>query len=262
MSKKRVQDWVRDTAGTPLYAILANTNGAEGIKAYYREDGSRTPYGLYANTPYANWFEVMPVMVQLNEGSPFLRWVAETPLRNWGWLARSPLPQAALAAHLAGLTQVIMPSGKAVFFRYWDGRFLPAYLHYFGDGWRTILPAFSDYWVNGEVFTCPVDPTAQAPVSPWWQVPQGMVDSLLDEDPSPLIANLLTWLRENEFELYQAVPEPVLRQIAMRLYPQVWQQTPDPKKRTARLSQALVDTLNRRTNPFEVSTFNVSSFRP
>ncbi|WP_447870499.1 DUF4123 domain-containing protein, partial [Serratia fonticola] len=93
----RVQDWVRNTAGTPLYAILANTHGAQGIKAYYREDGSRTPHGLYANTPYANWFEVMPVLVQLNEGSPFLRWVAETPLRNWGWLARSPLPQAALA---------------------------------------------------------------------------------------------------------------------------------------------------------------------
>ncbi|MBP1020225.1 hypothetical protein J8628_25370, partial [Serratia fonticola] len=78
----------------------------------------------------------------------------------------------------------------------------------------------------------------------------------------PLIANQLTWLRENEFELYQAVPEPVLRQIALRLYPQVWQQTPDPKKRTARLSQALVDALSRRTNPFEVITFNVSSFRP
>ncbi len=113
--QQTVQDWARNTSGTPLYAVLANTNGAQGIKAYYREDGSRTPYGLYANTPYANWFEVMPVLVPLTDGSPFLRWVAETPLRNWGWLARSPLPQVDLAAHLAGLTQVIMPGGKAVF---------------------------------------------------------------------------------------------------------------------------------------------------
>ncbi|ERK15654.1 hypothetical protein L580_3300 [Serratia fonticola AU-P3(3)] len=52
--QQTVQDWVRNTAGTPLYAILANTHGAQGIKAYYREDGSRTPHGLYANTPYAN----------------------------------------------------------------------------------------------------------------------------------------------------------------------------------------------------------------
>ncbi|MDQ7212775.1 DUF4123 domain-containing protein, partial [Serratia fonticola] len=91
--QQTVQDWARNTSGTPLYAVLANTNGAQGIKAYYREDGSRTPYGLYANTPYANWFEVMPVLVPLTDGSPFLHWVAETPLRNWGWLARSPLPQ-------------------------------------------------------------------------------------------------------------------------------------------------------------------------
>ncbi|MFV8861140.1 DUF4123 domain-containing protein, partial [Serratia fonticola] len=83
--QQTVQDWARNTSGTPLYAVLANTNGAQGIKAYYREDGSRTPYGLYANTPYANWFEVMPVLVPLTDGSPFLHWVAETPLRNWGW---------------------------------------------------------------------------------------------------------------------------------------------------------------------------------
>ncbi|VEI61960.1 Uncharacterised protein [Serratia fonticola] len=113
--QQTVQDWARNTSGTPLYAVLANTNGAQGIKAYYREDGSRTPYGLYANTPYANWFEVMPVLVPLTDGSPFLRWVAETPLRNWGWLARSPLPQVDLAAHLAGLTQVIMPGVKRCF---------------------------------------------------------------------------------------------------------------------------------------------------
>ena len=142
--QQTLQNWLKNTAGTPLYAVLANTNGAEGIKAYYREDGSRTPFGLYANTQYANWFEVMPVLVQINDGSPFLRWVAETPLRNWGWLARSPLPQATITEHLVGLTQVIMPSGKAVFFRYWDGQYLPGHIDYYGNQWRDILPVFSD----------------------------------------------------------------------------------------------------------------------
>jgi hypothetical protein len=43
----RVQNWVRDTAGTQLYAVLANTNanGAQGIKAYYREDGNNQTIG-------------------------------------------------------------------------------------------------------------------------------------------------------------------------------------------------------------------------
>lgn len=51
----RLQNWTRNSAGTQLYAILANTQDAENLKASYREDGS-----------------------------PFLRWVAEIPLRNWG----------------------------------------------------------------------------------------------------------------------------------------------------------------------------------
>ncbi|MBC3211995.1 DUF4123 domain-containing protein [Serratia fonticola] len=200
--QQTVQDWARNTSGTPLYAVLANTNGAQGIKAYYREDGSRTPYGLYANTPYANWFEVMPVLVPLTDGSPFLRWVAETPLRNWGWLARSPLPQVAITDHLRGLTQVILPGGKAVFFRYWDGRFLPAHLRYMGEHWIDVLPVFSDYWINGEVLTCPVDPTAQAQVSPWWQVPQRLIDQLLKTDPGPVIAQALQQLQETRADLY------------------------------------------------------------
>ncbi|CAI2096441.1 Uncharacterised protein [Serratia fonticola] len=49
-----LQDWVSETTGPQLYAILANTNSAQGIKAYYQENGSHTPFGLYANTPYAN----------------------------------------------------------------------------------------------------------------------------------------------------------------------------------------------------------------
>jgi hypothetical protein len=217
MNKNRVQDWVRGTAGTPLYAILANTNGAEGIKAYYREDGSRTPYGLYANTPYANWFEVMPVMVQLNDGSPFLRWVAETPLRNWGWLARSPLPQATLAAHLAGLTQVILPGGKEVFFRYWDGQYLPGHLDYYGDHWCDILPVFSDYWINDRAFTCPVIPDAPVQAFPWWQVPQGVLDALLDEEVLPLVLNIRQTLQQDYPDVVARWPDAILDKKIRRL---------------------------------------------
>ncbi|MFC0228478.1 DUF4123 domain-containing protein [Serratia aquatilis] len=198
----RVQDWVRKTAGTPLFAVLANTHGAQAIKAYYREDGSRTPCGLYAETPYANWFEVMPVLVPLNDHSPFLNWVEDTPLRNWGWLARSTLGQATITAHLRGLTQVLMPDGNAVFFRYWDGRYLLGHLRYCGESWREVLPVFADYWVNGEVFTCPTDSAAKAMTSPWWQVPQGLIDSLLSADPEPVIAQALKYLQKDRADLY------------------------------------------------------------
>lgn len=209
--------WLRNTAGTPLYAVLANTNGAEGIKAYYREDGSRTPFGLYANTQYANWFEVMPVLVALDDGSPFLRWVAETPLRNWGWLARSPLPQSTISDHLRGLTQVSLPSGKQVFFRYWDGRYLPTYFDYYGDQWSEILPVFSAYWVNGRVFTCPVNPDAPLQTFPWWRVPQGVVDVQLDKDVLPLVLNICQILRRDYADMVARWPEAILEKKIRRL---------------------------------------------
>ncbi|MBC3228944.1 DUF4123 domain-containing protein [Serratia fonticola] len=213
----RLQDWVRNTAGTQLYAILANTNGAQGIKAYYREDGSRTPFGLYANTQYANWFEVMPVLVALDDGSPFLRWVAETPLRNWGWLARSPLPQTTISDHLTGLTKVIMPEGKEVFFRYWDGRYLPGHLDYYGDHWRDILPVFSDYWINGRAFACPVIPDASVQAFPWWQVPQGVLDALLDEEVLPLVLNIRQTLQQDYPDVVARWPDAILDKKIRRL---------------------------------------------
>ncbi|CAI1552916.1 Uncharacterised protein [Serratia fonticola] len=209
--------WLRNTAGTPLYAVLANTNGAEGIKAYYREDGSRTPFGLYANTQYANWFEVMPVLVALDDGSPFLRWVAETPLRNWGWLARSPLPQSTISDHLRGLTQVSLPSGKEVFFRYWDGRFLLTYFDYYGDHWGEILPVFSAYWVNGRAFTCPVIPDAPLQAFPWWRVPQGVVDAQLDKDVLPLVLNICQILRRDYADMVARWPGAILEKKIRRL---------------------------------------------
>ncbi len=215
--QQTLQNWLKNTAGTPLYAVLANTNGAEGIKAYYREDGSRTPFGLYANTQYANWFEVMPVLVPLTDGSPFLHWVAETPMHNWGWLARSPLPQTTITAHLRGLIKVILPDGKEVFFRYWDGQYLPCYLDYYGDHWCEVLPVFSDYWINGRAFTCPVIPDAALQAFPWWHVPQGVVDALLDENVLPLVLNIRQILCQDYPEIIARWPEAILDKKIRRL---------------------------------------------
>lgn len=215
--QQTVPDWVNKTAGGPLYAILANTQGAHAVKAYYREDGSRTPFGLYADTPYANWFEVMPFLVPISDASPFLRWVAETPLRNWGWLARSPLPQTTLIAHLRGLTQVLMPDGKAVFFRYWDGQYFPGHLAYYGDGWADILPVFSDYWINGRTFTCPVIHDAPLQPFPWWRVPQGLIDALLDEELLPLVLNIKQTLRQDYPEQVARWPDAILDKKIRRL---------------------------------------------
>ncbi|PXY95109.1 hypothetical protein DKK76_02660, partial [Frischella perrara] len=76
-----LHDWVTITAtsGMPLYAVLSNVSDAQAVKNYYITDGSQTPYGLYSQTPYSNWFSLMPMLVRLEENSPFIQWAAQTP---------------------------------------------------------------------------------------------------------------------------------------------------------------------------------------
>ncbi|BEA62396.1 DUF4123 domain-containing protein [Escherichia coli] len=106
------------TSNMPLYAILSNVSEAKPVREYYQHDGSQTPTGLYSATPYADWTEAMPMIVRLDENSPFLKWVETTEHKNWGWLARSPMPFERILQHLRGLIKVILPDGKEVFFRY------------------------------------------------------------------------------------------------------------------------------------------------
>ena len=127
------------TSSMPLYAVLSNVSDAQAVKNYYITDSSQTPYGLYTGTPYEHWFSVMPMLVRLDEHSPFLDWVNNTEYKDWGWLARSHLPFEDICAHLRSLTQAIMPDGETVFFRYWDGEYLSIMLDYFTDSWQDVL---------------------------------------------------------------------------------------------------------------------------
>ncbi|TBL89522.1 DUF4123 domain-containing protein [Hafnia alvei] len=214
-----VAEWIANTStsSSRLYAVLASTNGAAGLKAYYKLDGRRTPDGLYAGTPYANWYPVMPMLVELSPYSAFLSWVKNQAEPGWGWLALSPLPEETIVQHLTGLTQVFMPNGQTVFFRYWDERYFRPHLEFLGDDWRYVLPVFSNYWVAGKTFTFTLPADYPLRSSPWWHVPQPLLSQILAENPAPLVHNLMQLLRENHPEIYSAMPEPLLRRKAEQL---------------------------------------------
>ncbi|WP_071825916.1 DUF4123 domain-containing protein [Phytobacter massiliensis] len=59
----------------------------------------------------------MPVIVSLDEHSPFLNWIEKTEYKDWGWLARSPYDLERILTYLRGLVKVILPDGREVFFR-------------------------------------------------------------------------------------------------------------------------------------------------
>lgn len=212
MNSLPLNQWIDITATSnmPLYAVLNNTGASQAVKEYYRHDGTKTPHGLYLGTPYADWFSVMPMIVLLSDNSRFLNWIASTEHKDWGWLARSPFSQETISDHLKGLTQVIMPTGETVFFRYWDGEYMTEHLRFMGDKWSQVLPAFPFYWMNGEHFTVRIPVKAEAQVSPWWQVPQELIDSILQKNTKPLLGNVLQALRERYPELYWKFDEAIL----------------------------------------------------
>jgi hypothetical protein len=239
------------TSAMPLYAVLSNVSDAQAVKNYYITDGSQTPYGLYTGTPYEHWFSVMPMLVRLDEHSPFLDWINNTEHKDWGWLARSHLPFADICAHLRSLIQAIMPDGETVFFRYWDGEYLSIMLDYFTDSWQDVLPAFAFYWINHQshVVHVPVEQAVQT--SPWWQVPQPLIDTLVQTTLTPLISNMLLWLKENNLPLYDAFPEALIKQKIMHLAAKHKSKTADSQM-TQQLVLALQQELQLATNPFEI----------
>ena len=198
------------TSSMPLYAVLSNVSDAQAVKNYYITDGSQTPYGLYTGTPYEHWFSVMPMLVRLEEHSPFLDWVNNTEYKDWGWLARSHLPFEDICAHLRSLTQAIMPDGETVFFRYWDGEYLSIMLDYFTDSWQDVLPAFAFYWINHQSHVVHVPFEQAVQTSPWWQVPQKLLDQLSTAKPKLLVDHILQLLQENYLDIYTAFPHQVL----------------------------------------------------
>lgn len=207
-----LRQWLDITATSdmPLYAILSNVSEAKPVREYYLHDGGQTPIGLYSATPYANWTEAMPMIVPLDERSPFLKWVETTEHKNWGWLARSPMPFERILQHLRGLIKVILPDGKEVFFRYWDGKWFAEQLRFMGDDWREVMPPFAFYFVNGEDFTVHITGQGEPKASPWWHIPQALIDAMMQKDNTPLVEGVMKTLRELRPDIFHACDNAVL----------------------------------------------------
>lgn len=166
------------------------------------------PSPIWAETIYAEWDAVMPFVGIVAADSEFLDWVASTESRDWGWLAVSSASLEVVVEHFRSLTQVLMPDGAAVFFRFWDGRFLLPILQSDEVQSAQLMPVISRGLINGQA----VDIGGRAQVSgrvfPWWKVPESVLASAGN---SVRIGNALQWLSEEHPALYEAFPQAVLR---------------------------------------------------
>ncbi|KII38665.1 DUF4123 domain-containing protein [Pseudomonas fluorescens] len=197
-------------ASEQLFAVFSNTSEAKPLEGW---PGMASP--IWAETIYAEWDAVMPYVGIVATDSEFLHWVATTESLDWGWLAVSSASLEEVVAHFRSLTQVLMPDGKMVFFRFWDGRFLLPILQANEVDAAQLFPLIGRCLINGQALE--IGGRAQVSVRsfPWWQVPESVLAQQGNDVPT---ANALQWLSEEYPALFEAFPEAVLRCKVRRFF--------------------------------------------
>jgi len=183
-----------------LFAIFSNASDARPPLV--------APKPIWAETIYAEWDAVMPFVGIVATDSEFLDWVASTESCDWGWLAVSSASLEVLVEHFRSLTQVLMPDGKAVFFRFWDGRFVLPILQSDDVDSAQLIPVIARGLINGQAVEIGGRAQVSGRVFPWWKVPGSILVATADDIR---IGNAVQWLSEEHPSLFEAFPEPVLR---------------------------------------------------
>nr|WP_189684807.1 DUF4123 domain-containing protein [Pseudomonas sp. SWRI99] len=194
-------------SGERLYLVISAASESDALKNLYLTEPTAQLIPVWGGTPYATWQPVMPYVAELKANSAFLQWIAETDALDWGWLAVSRSEPNEVFEHLRSLTQVKMPDGTEVFFRFWDGRHVYPILHGLGEKAGEVLPVFERYLINGQPLKVGTRVVPKVRDWPWWEVPKGLLEGLSKDNPATLVSNLMQWLEEDRPDLYNAWPE-------------------------------------------------------
>ncbi|CAI8913235.1 DUF4123 domain-containing protein [Pseudomonas sp. IT-P12] len=197
--------------GEQVFAVFGEASSAEPFNAWCRSSPVHAPTALWSGTAYAEWRAVMPYVALVDVDGGFLQWVATTTSADWGWLLVSSVPQEQLVEHLRSLTQVLLPDGRAVFFRFWDGRFLRSIIQCAEVDAPDLLPAVTRCLINGQGFEIGAGVQKTPRDFPWWRVPDTLLEQLGEHSNMTLLNNLLQWLSEERPDVFEAFSESVLR---------------------------------------------------
>lgn len=207
----KLMTWVEQNNSTAIYAILSSVSDAEPVRHYTELDGKNMLHPLYANTAYAQWYPVMPYLVRLSPKSRFWQWIETTKSDDWGWLFASESTENELAPYFTSLTQVIMPDGERVFFKYWEQVYLSIILNTLHESTFSLIPSISSIHLNKENFEFHPKKNELHKVNTWWQVPERVINNIEKDDKHPLISNILTQLQENQGDIWLGFSRDILR---------------------------------------------------
>ncbi len=212
------KDWLAQQplqTGERLYLIISAASDADALKTLYLTEPTAQLLPIWGGTPYSTWQPVMPYVTELKPNSAFLPWIAETDAVDWGWLAVSRAEPNEVFEHLRSLTQVKMPDGTEVFFRFWDGRHIYPILHGLGEKAGEVLPVFERYLINGQTLEVGTRVLPKVKDWPWWEVPKELLDGLAKENPTTLISNLMQWLEEDRPDAPKNLKEALLNHLIL-----------------------------------------------
>jgi hypothetical protein len=107
-----------------------------------------------------------------------------------------------------------LPNGNAVFFRFWDGRYLLSILQSADVNATQLMPVIDRCLINGQRLDIGGSALKTARDFPWWEVSEPLLKHLATESATTRINNLLKWLSEDRPDLYEAFSESILRRKA------------------------------------------------
>jgi len=202
-----------------FYLILSGTSKVNGLENFYLQGGSGAK-PLWLNTPYRDWEEVMPYLVNIDSDSPFLDWLEEQQpvFPDWGLLVASPFGFDEVFSHFESLTKVFMPSGKEVFFRYWDApQVMPIYQLSEAESVADLMGPISKLICANGTISNPQTPRLVGESYPWWQLDPDVQSKLFEANSATLEANLLQQLSYRNPVLFEAYPSQTLKRKVQRL---------------------------------------------
>lgn len=208
------RDWLERHPLGPseqLFVVFGNASSAEPANAWQGSSPKHALGPIWADTAYAEWEAVMPYVGIVAADSGFLDWIATTEFEDWGWLAVCSSTQSVLIEHLRSLTQVLLPNGDAVFFRFWDGRYLVPILQSAEVDGAQLLPVVGRCLINGQPLEIGGTALPTARVFPWWKISVTLLEQLTEHSNTTRVNNLLQWLSEDRPDLFEAFSESVLR---------------------------------------------------
>ena len=119
--------------GEALLAILDGASTPQLPVRLFRDEPESAC--LLGETPAPDLAWTAPYLARIEPPSPFVSWVLGDGWgHHWGVYLTSKAPFAALVTHFRGLLQARLPSGKEVFFRFFDPRVLAEFLPTCDDG--------------------------------------------------------------------------------------------------------------------------------